>query len=402
MVKNLSQRWLMALICIGTMLLALRPALFSHLICFGGFLLCFIWRDEKGEFAAPNKITACLFAILFAYFTLALQWSPIPARGFYDLIIMGLLMLLGLQINAGMKDVSFADTQSLLRIFAGLFFASLLIFAVDLNCNLLFQRASHFMPWDNDPSFAMVSRSAYCLVLLLWPLLAYAWRQGWRVAAIFTWFILGVLLLFSDSAAGRMAFVISTFAFAFASYWPRTLRIIMAVILITGMAVAVPVGQALEPGFGDSTKKISGSFAHRMEIWRFAAARIIEKPWLGWGFDSARAIPNLGETSKYQEDAAGKHIIPMHTHNWFLQILLELGAVGGVLMTLAWLWLLRQTTELHRTVQPVALACFSVAMVIGAFSIGIWQQWWWGAIIFAAIIVQLCNRQTYETDRTGQ
>ena len=64
------------------------------------------------------------------------------------------------------------------------------------------------------------------------------------------------------------------------------------------------------------------SSRHRVEIWNAVADLIVQKPLLGWGFDASRAI-GVG--------------VPLHPHNASLQVLLELGAVGGVI-AVANLW----------------------------------------------------------------
>ena len=89
----------------------------------------------------------------------------------------------------------------------------------------------------------------------------------------------------------------------------------------------------------------------RVAIWRFTTERVVERPWLGWGMDASRMWPG---------------VIPLHPHNAALQVWLELGVVGA--------------------------ACAAVAiayLTIGALSFGVWQEWWLGLGVLAAVTCQV-------------
>src|SRR5262249_1513342 len=109
---------------------------------------------------------------------------------------------------------------------------------------------------------------------------------------------------------------------------PRALAILMAVVLIVGLATAplllaghAPTGTE---GLLPEDKQIS--LAHRRAIWAFAAARIAERPWLGWGLDSSRDIP--GGHAAY---SPGTEMLPLHPHDAAIQLWLELGVPGMLL-----------------------------------------------------------------------
>ena len=73
---------------------------------------------------------------------------------------------------------------------------------------------------------------------------------------------------------------------------------------------------------------LAASAQHRIEIWDFSVQRIAERPLLGWGFDGSRHMqelfPGLGGT--------GRELAALHPHSAPLQIVLELGAVGAVIV----------------------------------------------------------------------
>lgn len=392
MTDTLPQKWLMVMAGAGMLLCGIRPSILPHVIIPMGFLWLFIWRDAVGRFARPNAITAILFLLPMAYAAAALNWSLIPARAIYDLVIIGLLGWVGVQSTAGMKILSPEDAENLMRNAATVFLAALVCYAADVCFNLPLQRAILHVEWDKPIPLAIVSRACFCLTLLFWPVALFIWQKNMRISAILLWLSVGLLSLFTDSAAGRMAFAVSTATYIMASLSPRILRLMFGVAIVVGFSVAVPVAQIAQNTIGKNVQQISNSFGHRTEIWEFTARRIVEKPVLGWGFNSARAMPNFGEISVYQGNDPAKSIIPMHPHNWFLQVLLELGLVGAVLMGGFWLWILWRTERFDPRVQPAALASVSVIFTIGAFSIGVWQSWWWSAILFVIWVIQWLDK----------
>ena len=82
------------------------------------------------------------------------------------------------------------------------------------------------------------------------------------------------------------------------------------------------------------------SAAHRLLIWSFVGDRIAEHPLAGWGLNSSRAIPGGKDPIE-----PGASWLPLHPHNAPLQLWLELGVPGAVLLALlaayAWLALAR-------------------------------------------------------------
>lgn len=135
------------------------------------------------------------------------------------------------------------------------------------------------------------------------------------------------------------------------------------------------------------------SWVHRLHIWSYVAKKIAEHPLRGWGINSARheifqeklvwSLPGKDLPSKMYVTPA----ISLHPHNMALQIWLELGAVGAVLlaiiMTLVGRFLCQGFS--HPWPQTCLASMFSVALIFGYLSYGIWQSWWYSAFCIAFI-----------------
>ncbi|MCD6074910.1 MAG: putative lipid core-O-antigen ligase, partial [Rhodospirillales bacterium] len=134
----------------------------------------------------------------------------------------------------------------------------------------------------------------------------------------------------------------------------------------------------------------------RLMIWKFTSERISERPLVGWGFDAARRIPGGGEQFALK-NAAGQTVttelnLPLHPHNQILQIWLELGAVGALIVALTGAAMIGQTAKLPPLARNGSVALITAVLVFDNLSFGAWQSWWIAAVILVAAVQASMNR----------
>lgn len=233
---------------------------------------------------------------------------------------------------------------------------------------------------QHDLALRDMSRASYVLSLLFWPV-AVRFERPWiklAAAGLVVAVLVGAYALNADAPFATLA--VSGVVFAAVLYLGRPALIaLLAGVVLYFLAAPVLVSiidqnQLLHPAANDIREQ---SWAIRLDIWRFAAARIHEKPFWGWGLDAARTFaPN----------------IPLHTHDAAMQIWLELGAVGAMLACLFWCWIVLQIDRLEAFDRPLAAACaaaISAYLTIGALSFGVWQEWWLGLGALVAVLTVL-------------
>jgi exopolysaccharide production protein ExoQ len=167
--------------------------------------------------------------------------------------------------------------------------------------------------------------------------------------------------------------------------------------LIATLSVLFVLSAPLIPAMMPQPKELAESHAwvpsstrHRVMIWQFAAERIAERPLLGWGLNGARSIPgNKDKTEIWLQSGDGtlfpmlQDRLPLHPHDFALQIWLETGAVGALLVS-ALLW--RLFTRMSLQWGTPALSAGVAALMVGSVSFGIWQAWWLACLWFIAAI----------------
>jgi exopolysaccharide production protein ExoQ len=136
------------------------------------------------------------------------------------------------------------------------------------------------------------------------------------------------------------------------------------------------------------------------------SARVFERPILGWGLSSSKAVPiHPDELSQYLS-ANTQGIYP---HNQWLQLWLETGAIGAALaLTLALVILARTRKSLAPDLQPFGYGAFASALTISLANFEITTGSWWAALVasgylFAALGCHAINETSFRRGgRTGR
>lgn len=152
-------------------------------------------------------------------------------------------------------------------------------------------------------------------------------------------------------------------------------------LLLDRIAVNLNDRQMLADGFDPDGN--SGSIVHRYSIWRFATDMSLQRPFQGWGFHMSRHLPG-GDTLI----GHGKELMPLHPHNMILQVWVELGIPGIVLLTiLVWLLMRRRMPHTNKRLENLAWSGTGLSIFIaGNVSFGAWQSWWISSIVFCVAV----------------
>jgi len=78
-----------------------------------------------------------------------------------------------------------------------------------------------------------------------------------------------------------------------------------------------------------------------------------------------------------------------HAHSIFIQTWFETGAIGGLLLCLLGLLVLRAASQLPGQVRPFALATFTSILFIGLTGFSVWAPWYLAAYGLAGVFLML-------------
>ena len=348
-----------------------------------GVLSILAVRAVHGRFAlSPNGLLVVLMILLVGWAAMSSLWSITPDRAIKTTLRIALVCLsLIVLIDATNK----LDQEQRRRfgywlvggtiaglVLTGFFVLSSGIISVWLSENPV-----------TGHELATLNRTSTVIALLVWPVALIVAQICNRYAAAAV-IVLSALMLFALApstplvafAAGLVAFVIAWISHGLGKR-----------ILLLGFAasvIAIPLLDVLAPPvieFLTANIASPNSEIHRLVIWQFAAERIFEHPLIGWGLDASRAIPGKNEELfLFQVGGAavtGK-AMPLHPHNALIQIWLELGLVGVILVGAIFSLIVASIpTSAHNRAGPATLiAMTACALSIAQLGFGIWQGWW--------------------------
>ena len=247
--------------------------------------------------------------------------------------------------------------------------------------------------------------AAAVLAIGIWPMVLFLWQAGrpWIavssiIAAALTAYVIGAngvtVAILVGAFAGLLFCVLGPLrkAIAIGAFLIFAGVILFQPFIIKNYISPEAVGEELTLNM-----PIAGSTLYRLYIWDFVSSRIMEKSIMGWGVGASRHIgdeeiiidPKWGEIGE---------AVPLHPHNAFLQLQLELGMLGLVLSLVPiamMFWRLSLPAISHAARFAGVGLLFSVFFQY-AISFSVWSSWWNAAVLFSlAIMVAVWrNRDT--------
>lgn len=339
-------------------------------------------------------VVLCLLVFL-TYAGLSALWAPAPATSLLSagsavLIAAGAFMLQRL-LRAAPLDAALHIAEGLWIGFAvGLVYAlvetlsdqAIKIWAYNaLGLKPGMLTPARYFTWQDGRLIAVHSddlkRNALAIPLILWPslmttrALSYAWRTS--VAAFLV--LMSALVVFAEPGqTAKLALIVGSLAFVLARLAPRTALSGMMFVWILVCLGAIPTALLLHKLDLQNASWLQPSGQQRILIWNEIAHLALQSPFLGVGADMTYVLkPLLHETPKTAPDFAG-YGIP-HPHNVYLQVWVELGLVGILLLTLMGISCLILIWRLSAAERPYACGLFAASATSIGASYGMWQIW---------------------------
>lgn len=341
---------------------------------------------------------ALVFAAGIVWCLASALWAISPVNALHKSVQLAIMLCAGLIVIAAARIQLPATRQTIgLALAIGVTLA-LAVLLIERATNAPIADLLAGYPTDRSLLIKRYNRGATVIAVLLWPAAYALWnRFGWIAAAGLVIAGAGTLML-ADSRAAMVGALLGV-GFLTLALWSRRLSLatfalaaVLAVVL-PSVLPAVILNRADVVGIREQASQLHLlSGFHRMRIWEFTAERIAERPLLGWGLDSARDLP--GGTR--ETDSSGT-FLPLHPHNLFLQLHVELGIPGVVLALILVAWIGVRGAQQPPTERSTGfmLAAAAAALVIASLSYGAWQSWWFASLLLASGYCRLL------VDRTG-
>ena len=308
---------------------------------------------------------------------MSLAWTPVPGRGVRLLAALFGLLFVARILAAGARAIPAGERTLSTGILAisGIVFIALLA-VENFSAGFIIEILKSAKGKGVDDHLAYITPGNAVLAIFTWPIVFAVVRRTNRSGGMAVLAVICTVLFFGPSRAPVLSMLASTVFFLAAYFGGRRALSAISATLVVALLLSPFVIPFLKQWVNsDDFFALLGSFGpHRWLIWQFVSERILDHPIVGWGMDSSRAIPDRHTLvfGSYGE------ILPLHPHNAFLQVWLELGLVGviavaGILVAIPVAARKAAGDNLQMT---VAFALFMSYLVLGQLSFGIWQNWW--------------------------
>lgn len=237
----------------------------------------------------------------------------------------------------------------------------------------------------------VINNGITVLAMFLWPVLIYLIRKKSHRTVILG-FAAAVIIVVGHSSNFAAVASIATgfFGFLIGYFLPRHVHKLSAIgftFLLLGAPFAI---KALPDArtIGEKLPELSFSIYPRLVIWQHASNLVMEKPFIGHGIRTSRAINKDTGLIPFVFWHDGKiekgntKPIPLHPHNGVIQMWLELGGVGAIIGIVLVLSILHNIKNNPAPPVPKALLYSALisSMCLISVSYGLWQSWWMGLL----------------------
>lgn len=298
----------------------------SLALIYGGAMFAFCER------AALARLRSSSLLVVLAVAALSLPQALDPEASFRALLLASFAMVLVVGILVlPWTEASFANAAAnatlalLLLVYAALLLAPHL--AVHGAEGV---EGGHAGDWRGHLSHKNYAAPVFSMVAMFG---IYAWRMGLRLrgAAVV---LLSVVFVLNSGSKTTMGFLPVAIGLVMLARLLGKPRLVLAMHLgMVALVGALTVGTVFSPALLKLSAAINAdpTFTGRDEIWKFASAKIAEKPWLGYGYVSFWQTPvvmRLEENFEASWDIRGIG----SGHNSYLDAMLMFGVPGALVM----------------------------------------------------------------------
>jgi exopolysaccharide production protein ExoQ len=366
---------------------ALAPLGEAPLLHITGLCGLLAYRAEHRRWPIPHTEPAKALGYFMLYVAASCLWARAGNLAWLKLVEITAMALSAVIIPVIIRDLP-ANTLPLLRkaFLYGLALGLLLFFG-DILLGMPIQKLHLRGP---APLLVFYDRGAIVLGLLLWPaaLIMFITGRGWLALAALLAYTIAIFCL--ESHSEMVGMVLGLFVLAVGWFWPKVARRGLSTLWGAGFVLAIPIAFLLQRYAYLIMPYLQFSFRDRIGIWSFTAERILHWPYFGLGLMGARAIPVNDLPLDFLPLDSNKP--PLHPHNFFLQIWLELGLAGVCLCYFLLANIISYTKFLPRYSMRLALAAIAACLPIASFAFGVWQGWWIATTIFLLATILVVSR----------
>jgi O-antigen ligase len=245
---------------------------------------------------------------------------------------------------------------------------------------------------------------------MFWPAALLISRLGLpralKYAALTASVAMAATVFASEHASSQVALLGAGAVFTLFCLRPKHAMPIVIAGWVAANVLVVPVASLLYMTEAYRATWLPESARHRIVIWRYTSEQIHKAPLFGAGIGTARALHDARDAQEQLAPGTRFHLSTnRHSHNAYLQVWYETGAVGAMILLGLGLLVLRGLRTFSTDVQPYLAATFAACALLVAFAYSIWAPWFMASLalssVFAALGAVLHRERLVEPDASS-
>jgi hypothetical protein len=235
------------------------------------------------------------------------------------------------------------------------------------------------------------------LAIMFWPALlttlrlgATSWRRGWLLAGLLPSL---VAIAFSEHSTSQVALVVGTCVAVVCQWSSRAAQRLLMLGWITACLAVVPLSLTAYAANLHHLSWLSPSAQDRLVIWKATSELIPNAPMLGVGVHSGRVITRAEFERPKAPGTPYALSVGWHSHNAFLQVWFEGGAVGAGILLCFGLLALRGIGVQDAAVQSTLFATFATCTMIASAGFSAFAPWLVASFAICALFAAMATAQ---------
>lgn len=392
------------LVGLAPLAVALAPKSISAIYLLMGSLT-FLDRARKKQSLLPipvNRSFAYVLIIGMIYLACSLIWSPSFEEGLPRLLRLIMEIYFAILMSKSFS-VLFKENINKLKksLFWGLTIASSYLL-IEFITNAFIGELLNLNGMRGHDDLSEYNRATTYLLIISIAYFFMIAKDKLKIKDFLLLISLPIVAFLSDSASAKIGIVAAIVCYSFPYFIPISILKRLLQIGFVAVLVIFPIlmKDATHSQFlNQFIDPMDGAQKHRFIIWEFASQKGFEKPITGWGFDSAYSVPGAKDVVPITivdreaiREVKIQHI-PSHTHNFIMQIWLELGGIGIALSCILFvIFIDKKIQNLSQTQSAVFISLIAMLATVGGLAYGLWQSQWISTILLGFILSQSIGR----------
>ncbi len=340
------------------------------------------------------KILIILFLILFAWSFISNIWGP--ENQYWKCLKTFVIIFLGISFSINIYNLSDTNKKRLLNSAILSCIVMIIIFLIEsLSSGIIIK---NIIDIHESQILEKVARGTVILSILATPFAIYIYMLNKKLGLIFLIFsLISIISLPMTAALVGILLGISfaLFIFVFGNKFCNFILISFSIYVLFAPFISSNILTIQK--LRQNEIFLSSPHEHRIGIWEYSSNAAIKHLPFGLGFDSSRylgskndKIEQMRKNKNYAPDA-----LPLHPHNAVIQIWLELGGIGVLLL----LGLLYSSIRIINKIKNIYQKAIGISLVGSItppliLNFGVWQAWWLATIMLCislSLTIDMCS-----------